>query len=116
MIRLACLDMAGTTVRDDGVVGTAFREAMAAVGSPVEATPGAEDYVRRTMGLPKEVVFRGLLGDADRAAAAVAAFDRSVLGALAAGRVQALPGAENAIGRMREAGVAVCLTTGLPAG
>jgi phosphonatase-like hydrolase len=115
VIRLACLDMAGTTVRDDGVVDTAFREAMADVGSPVEATPGAEDYVRRTMGLPKEVVFRGLLGDAERARAAVAAFDRSVLGSLAAGRVVPLPGAEEAIGRMREAGIAVCLTTGFTA-
>jgi phosphoglycolate phosphatase len=112
LIRLACLDMAGTTVRDEGVVDAAFRDAMDAVGSPVDETPGALDYVRRTMGLPKEVVFQGLLGDAGQARSAVAAFDASVLGALAAGRVQALPGAEEAFGRMRQAGVAVCLTTG----
>jgi phosphonatase-like hydrolase len=112
MIRLACLDMAGTTVRDGGIVDAAFRDAMRAVGSPVEETPGAEEHVRRTMGFPKEVVFQGLLGDDARAKAAVAAFDRSVLEALAAGRVQPLPGAEEAIGQLRGAGVAVCLTTG----
>lgn len=112
MIRLACLDMAGTTVRDGGVVDAAFRAAMDAVGSPVDSTPGAADYVRSTMGLPKEVVFQGLLGDADLARTAVAAFDASVLGAIAAGGVAALPGAEEAFGLLRAQGVAVCLTTG----
>jgi phosphoglycolate phosphatase len=112
LIRLACLDMAGTTVRDDGIVDAAFREAMDAVDSPVDSTPGAADYVRRTMGLPKEVVFRGLLGDEARARAAVAAFDRSVLAAIAAGRVGPLPGSEDAFAAMRGAGVAICLTTG----
>jgi phosphoglycolate phosphatase len=112
VIRLACLDMAGTTVRDGGLVDAAFGAAMAAVGTSVEGTPGAAEYVRQTMGLPKEVVFQGLLGDAGLAKVAVAAFDASVLEALSSGRVAPLPGAEEAFGRMRQQGVAVCLTTG----
>jgi phosphoglycolate phosphatase len=112
VIVLACLDMAGTTVRDDGIVDSAFRDAMGSVGKPVEEVPGALEHVRRTMGLPKEVVFKDLLGDEDMARAAVAAFDRSVFGAIEAGRVAPIEGAEEAIGRMRAEGIAVCLTTG----
>jgi hypothetical protein len=49
---LACLDMAGTTVRDDGAVEAAFAAALAAVG----VAPGsgederAQAVVRETMG------------------------------------------------------------------
>ena len=39
---LACLDMAGTTVRDDGAVGAAFTTALAAVGI-AEGTPRFEE-------------------------------------------------------------------------
>src|SRR5580700_11088086 len=60
---LACLDMAGTTVRDDGAVEAAFTAALAAVGI-AEGTPRfeeAEDVVRRTMGWSKADVFATLL-------------------------------------------------------
>ena len=56
---LACLDMAGTTVRDDGAVDAAFTSALAAVG----VTPGSRFYeeaevvVHETMGWSKADVF-----------------------------------------------------------
>ena len=60
---LACLDMAGTTVRDDGAVEAAFRTALAAVGI-AEGSPRADEaqaVVRRTMGWSKADVFASLL-------------------------------------------------------
>ena len=62
MITLACLDLAGTTVADDGVVEAAFR---AALEHPTENDIA---YVRATMGMSKIVVFRNLF-DGDEAAA-----------------------------------------------
>jgi phosphonatase-like hydrolase len=111
-IRLACLDMAGTTVRDGGLVERAFSAAMAAVELAPEHMDAALEHVRRTMGQPKGVVFAGILDSADDARAAVAAFDGAVLAEIAAGRVREIDGAAAAIGALREAGVKVCLTTG----
>ncbi|HEV2360492.1 MAG TPA: phosphonatase-like hydrolase [Acidimicrobiales bacterium] len=116
MITAACLDMAGTTVRDGGLVDMAFADAMAEVGLPEEAMPAARQYVHDTMGLPKGVVFRALLdGDESRADAAVRAFDASVMRAIAAGSVEELPGAAEAIAALRAEGISVCLTTGFTA-
>jgi phosphoglycolate phosphatase len=112
VITLACLDMAGTTVRDAGLVDSAFTEAMSAVGLEAGDLPAARDHVHKTMGLPKEVVFREILHDDARAREAVAAFDVSVLREVAAGTVEELPGATAALEQLRRQGVAVCLTTG----
>ena len=62
-IRLAALDMAGTTVADDGAVEEAFQAALDAVGlvaGDLADDPGA--YIRRTMGQSKIDVFTELLG------------------------------------------------------
>ena len=115
MIRLACLDMAGTTVRDAGIVEAAFQEAMSVVGLDAGELPAALEQVHRTMGLPKEVVFREVLGDEGRAREAVRAFDVAILREVGRGEVQPIEGAEDAIHTMRAAGVAVCLTTGFTA-
>lgn len=115
MIRLACLDMAGTTVRDGGLVEAAFSEAMSVIGLSEGELPGALQHVHQTMGLPKEVVFLELLGDEARARAAVEAFDVAILRAIVEGRAEPIEGAEDAIRVMRESGVAVCLTTGFTA-
>lgn len=114
-IRLACLDMAGTTVRDDGLVERAFSAAMAAVELPADRRAAAEEHVRRTMGQPKGVVFAGILESDAQVAAAIAAFDRAVLADVAAGRVTEIDGATAAIAALRDAGVKVCLTTGFTA-
>ena len=97
-IRLACLDMAGTTVRDGGLVERAFGAAMAAVGLAPERLEAALEHVRRTMGQPKGVVFAGILDSDDEVRAAVSAFDGAVLAEIAAGRVSEIDGTAAAIG------------------
>jgi phosphoglycolate phosphatase len=109
VIRLAVLDMAGTTVNDGGAVERAFVEAV----SPGEA---ALDYVRATMGQSKIVVFRTLFdGDEDAAQAANRRFERAFDAAVARGEVRPIAGAETALADLRAAGIQVCLTTGFSA-
>jgi phosphoglycolate phosphatase len=110
-ISVACLDMAGTTVADEGSVMAAFRGAMDEAG----LVPGSEGYdraaaiVQATMGQSKIEVFRRILGDE---AAANSAFERHYAGIVGAGQVAALPGAERTLAALREAGIKVCLATG----
>ena len=76
-ITVACLDMAGTTVADDGSVIAAFSAAVEQFGLP-EGTQGYDDalaYVRQTMGQSKIEVFRHVLGAEDAAQQANAAFE-----------------------------------------
>lgn len=115
MIRLAVLDMAGTTVSDDGAVERAFLEAMSPDGavSSGDAGAGALDYVRATMGQSKIVVFRALFdGDEEAAQAANQRFERAFDAAVGRGEVGPIAGAETALADLRAAGVQVCLTTG----
>ncbi len=110
---LACLDMAGTTVRDDGAVEAAFTAALAAVGI-APATPRYEEaqaVVRRTMGWSKADVFATLLEPAE-ADAATAAFATAYEAIVAAGDVSEIPGARQVLRDLRSEGVKVCLTTG----
>lgn len=111
-IRLACLDLAGTTVADDGAVEAAFRRAMADEDVDVDA---AVAHVRATMGMSKITVFRDLLGDEARARAANERFEAAYGAAVAGGAVVPIPGAAETIERLRAAGIAVCLTTGFSA-
>jgi phosphoglycolate phosphatase len=112
-VRLACLDMAGTTVTDDGVVERAFVEAMMGEGLIDEGElRGALDIVRRTMGQSKIDVFRALLGDDGRAEAANRAFEAAYERAVARGEVRSVPGAEEAMSALRAADVRICLITG----
>jgi phosphonatase-like hydrolase len=105
--------MAGTTVTDAGVVERAFVEAMVGEGLIDESElPGTLDVVRRTMGQSKIDVFRSLLGDDARAERANRAFEAAYARAVDRGEVVAVDGAEEAIVRLRDAGVRVCLITG----
>jgi phosphonatase-like hydrolase len=110
---LACLDMAGTTVRDDGAVEAAFTAALAAVGI-AEGGPSYDDaqaVVRQTMGWSKADVFATLL-EPGAAAAATAAFATAYEAMVAAGQVAEIPGARQVLRDLRSAGVKVCLSTG----
>ncbi len=113
-IRLAALDMAGTTVADEGAVEEAFQSALDAVGlvaGDLTEDPGA--YIRRTMGQSKIAVFTELLGgDRHRAGRANTAFESAFDQAVDRGEVTALPGAEDTFAALRDAGVRICLTTG----
>jgi phosphoglycolate phosphatase len=110
---LVSLDMAGTTVRDDGAVEAAFAAALADIGiagdSPRHAE--AERFVHETMGWSKADVFASLLDppEAERATAAFAAAYEAIV---AAGGVEAIAGAADVLADLRAAGVRVCLTTG----
>ena len=96
MITLACLDLAGTTVTDDGVVEAAFRQA---VDNP---TDNDIAYVRSTMGMSKIVVFRNLLdGDEAAAQAANERFEKAYLESLEL--VTPIEGAVDAIYALRMA-------------
>ena len=113
---LACLDMAGTTVRDDGAVEAAFTTALAAVGI-AEGTPRfeeAEGVVRRTMGWSKADVFATLL-EPGAAGEATTAFAAAYEAIVASGAVSEIPGALRVLRDLRAAGVKVCLTTGFAA-
>ena len=78
-IQLAVVDMAGTTVADDGLVVSAFEAAATAVGVPEsgEERERARQYVLDTMGQSKISVFRALFGTEDCAQRANTAFERA---------------------------------------
>jgi phosphoglycolate phosphatase len=110
---LAVLDMAGTTVRDDGVVDEAFTAALSSVG----VVPGgarfeeARRYVNETMGQSKADVF-GVLLDPAAATQATEEFARAYEQIVAQGRVAPMDGAVELFAALRDGGVKVCLTTG----
>jgi phosphoglycolate phosphatase len=115
-IKLAVLDMAGTTVRDDGAVEGAFRSALLAAGTPTGAELERQlDEARATMGQSKIEVFRAILGDEVRAQTANRAFETAYDATIADAGAQPLPGAEDALRALRDRHVRVCLTTGFSA-
>ena len=114
MIQVVVMDMAGTTVADDGLVVEAFEAAATAAGLP---TGGAErenarQYVLDTMGQSKIVVFRALFGDESVAQQANTAFEDAYAALIDSGSATPIDGAAEAITRLRDAGVKVALTTG----
>jgi phosphonatase-like hydrolase len=113
--QLACIDMAGTTVRDDGLVEQAFTVAFAGEG----VAPGTQQHermlavVRKTMGQSRIEVFRLLLdGDEQRAQAANETFEEAYGLLVDEGAVLPIPGAIEAIKTLRASGIKVALTTG----
>ncbi len=113
-IRLVALDMAGTTVADEGAVEEAFQAALDEVGLTAGDLRGtADEYVRRTMGQSKIAVFTELLGgDRHRAEQANAAFEAAFDQAVDRGEVAPIPGAAEVLAQLRAQGVRICLTTG----
>jgi phosphoglycolate phosphatase len=109
---VVCLDMAGTTVRDDNTVMEAFAAAIGSRELPVHEFQGAMQYARATMGQSKIEVFRSILQDEDAAQAANAVFEKYYAGAVADGGISAMPGAEELFAACRSAGIKVCLSTG----
>ena len=116
-IQLAVIDMAGTTVADDGLVVAAFETAATAAGLPLDGDERdhARRYVLDTMGQSKIAVFRALFGDEDRAEQANRAFENAYADLIDTGNAHPIPGAAEAITTLRDAGVKVALTTGFSA-
>ncbi|MGO2933493.1 phosphonatase-like hydrolase [Microbacterium sp.] len=113
-IELVVLDMAGTTVRDDGVVEQAFQRAAERTGVADRMPwPEALQYVRDTMGMSKIDVFTHLAGgDIAAATAATDAFEGAYSEIIAEQGVEEIAGAADMIARLRDAGIKVVLTTG----
>jgi phosphonatase-like hydrolase len=111
-ITVACLDMAGTTVADDGTVMAAFTAAI------TDQRLSADDYkramtdVQSSMGQSKIEVFRRILRDEASARKANEAFEDHYAAAVRAGKISPVPGAEDTFMRLRDAGVRLCLATG----
>ncbi|GII81767.1 putative haloacid dehalogenase-like hydrolase [Sphaerisporangium rufum] len=114
-IRLACLDLAGTTIGDTSMVERAFAEAIATQG----IVPGTGAYARamvhvhRSRGCPKIEVFRGLFpGNEAQAQAANLTFERSYEGAIDRAGLSPVPGTLEALDALRAAEVKTCIISG----
>ncbi len=110
MIELVCCDMAGTTVRDDGLVLEAFHRTITSLGLDPVAATRAEAYVVETMGRSKIEVFRALFDE--RAGRANELFESHFVDVARELGVHEIAGAREALTALRRAGVAVALTTG----
>ncbi|MEU4570892.1 HAD family hydrolase [Nonomuraea sp. ATR24] len=114
-IKLACLDLSGTTVGDIAMVERAFAEAIATQG----IVPGTGAYARamvhvhRSRGRPTIDVFRGIFPDNEaQAQAANLTFERSYEGAIERAGLIPTPGVIEVFDKLRGSGVHVALITG----
>ena len=110
LIEVICVDMAGTTMSDDGVVVGAFRRTIATLGLDRASAARAESYVKATMGQSKIEVFRALFGPSAERANGV--FESAIADVARELGVSALPGVEETVTRWRAGGRRVALTTG----
>ena len=114
-LRLAVLDMSGTTVDEGGLQDEAFAAAVIAQG----VVPGSSrfqvmlGYFHEMRGISRHEVFRALFSE-DHAAAVRAnqLFEQEYDRLLSDRGVRPVPGAAEAVESLREAGLQICLTTG----
>lgn len=114
-VALVVFDLAGTTIRDEGAVGQAFRATLEHSGLAVD--PGQVDAV---MGMAKPEALRRLLTRANAAAPSEVAVSRLHADFVArmlnhyqsAATVGPMPHAEEVFAMLRSHGVAVALNTG----
>lgn len=118
-VELVVFDLTGTTVRDDGAIISAFRDALEQHGIPF-----LDADLARMRGASKMAVFQALaergMGDlrdedAVRRAAELAyrTFKERLGEAYTHGPLEEIPGAEATLRYLRERGVKVAATTGL---
>jgi len=114
LVELVVLDMAGTTVVDDGIVEQAFvRTADRVDLGPSLTREEALKHVRDTMGQSKIDVFRHLAGGDEQVAQRAAEQFEVAYGELVDELgVDPIEGAGDLIDALRACGVAVVLTTG----
>ncbi len=111
---LVVLDLAGTTVVDDGIVEEAFARAWDRVRNTDDGRAAAIAHVRATMGQSKIAVFRAIV-DEDTAQELNRVFEDTYRELIDEGRSEAIPGAEDAIRALRERGLQDRVTTGFSA-
>lgn len=114
-MRLAILDLAGTTMADDGLVLDAVRSGLRAARVRVDGPgyPALDRQARATMDRSTITVFGELLdGDMHRARRANDAFEASVGDAVRDGRIREVPGAGAAMAAIRDSGLSIALICG----
>ncbi|MFI7484051.1 HAD-IA family hydrolase [Kocuria sp. M1R5S2] len=114
-LELAFLDMSGTVFHDNGIMERAFGATLAGLG----VEPGGErfrrllDALRDTPGHSRTAVLENhFAAEPARARRAVRDFERHLDALVAEEGVRPVEGAEEAVGRLRRAGLQVCLATG----
>lgn len=107
-IDLAVLDMAGTTIADNGVVEKAVDQALSLAG----LDPITPDTLKPLRGMAKTDMFNRLAPDSDKAAEAHRNFIELMLQAVLDGELSAMDGAETVLVGLRERGIKTCLMTG----
>ena len=113
-LRLAVLDMVGTTITDDGRTEQAMARALLEHGVEPGSTrfESMLGYARDTMGYSKLTVFTHLFDDPRMAESANKVFELAYDELIADGGIRAIPGAADTIAWLRDAGMKVCLATG----
>ena len=113
-VEMVAFDVAGTVLKDDGLVIAAFKNAFEATQPDLWPTHGAEwtQYAIDTMGQSKIHVFTELLGDAEKAHTANVAFEQSYVSEIAEVGAVPIAGAEDVFKFLRSKGIAIALTTG----
>lgn len=113
-LRLAVVDMSGTSVVEGGLQDAAFAEVVDARGLPMGSPEHerAARLFRERRGTSRTAVFQALFPDRAAAQEATRAFEQAFDRRLAEQGVTAVAGAEEALVRLREAGLDLCLCTG----
>ncbi|WP_260853630.1 HAD-IA family hydrolase [Kocuria palustris] len=113
-LRLAFIDMSGTSFQDNGIMEQAFTRTLETLGidASSERFSGMLGFVRDTLGQSKVRVFQHLFQD-DPATAAEASreFERQFDDLLRTDVVEPVPGAEDVIRGFQDAGLRVVLAT-----
>jgi len=113
-LEMAAFDVAGTTVKDDGIVIEAFKVAFENTQPELWPIKGADwtQYAIDTMGQSKIEVFTSLLGNVEKAHQANVAFEEAYVNEVAGRGISPIPGSEELFAALRERGIPVVLTTG----
>ncbi len=113
-LEMAAFDVAGTTVKDDGIVIQAFKVAFENTQPDLWPTKSDEwtQYALETMGQSKIEVFTALLGDPEKAQQANVAFEEAYVNEVAEQGISPIPGTLELFAALREKGIPVVLTTG----
>ena len=111
---MIAFDVAGTTVADGGVVIESFGKAFQRTQPELWATKSETlmAYALETMGQSKIAVFTHLIGDAQQAEIANAAFEEAYLEEVESNGVDPIPGAEETFEFLRSQAIPIVLTTG----
>ena len=113
-IKLVAFDVAGTTMRDENLVISAFKIAFEATQPDLWPTKSSEwtKYALDTMGQSKIKVFTEILGNRDEAIKANTAFEEAYLDEVVENGASPIEGAEDLFKWLRNKEIKIALTTG----